>query len=87
MTRLFAEPINIMSEIVDTISYATRQNQDIVTQELISEVIKNLKTPKYLLYSGHDSTMAPVWDFLNATNFHWDTIPFASSLHIELLLN
>ena len=77
-----------MKEIVENVKNEIGQNgNNQVDRALISQIVADLKTPKYLLYSGHDSTMAPLWDFLNATNFHWSFIPFASSLHIELIID
>ena len=86
MTRLFAEPLGIMAKIVKEVGHAVKIGK-IQGKNELDFFFQSLSQPKYLLYSGHDSTMAPVWDFLNASNFKWSYIPFASSLHIELLLD
>ena len=34
--------------------------------------------PEYMMYSAHDNHIAVLWMYLNASNFYWYTIPFAS---------
>lgn len=55
-----------------------------IMENIVNGNITNYE--KYMMYSAHDNHIAVLWLFLNASNFNWYTIPFASQIYFELRL-
>jgi len=54
---------------------------------LSQKKVKLDQYPKYMMYSSHDTQIGIVWEWLNFTNYNFDTIPYASFLQMELYEN
>jgi hypothetical protein len=61
--------------------------QPIRIMDSLAQGHQNQSYPKYMMYSSHDTQVGIVWEWLNFTNFNFDTIPYASFLHMELYEN
>ena len=80
MSWLYSKPVNFIDNLVKEISERLKHEPfDFQKYELIR---KKLQIPYFMMYSGHDSTIAPAWYFLRPFLFYWDSIPYASYIQI-----
>ena len=71
MSKLLSKPVTIMKNIL----------KDKSTVERLT------KSPKFFMYSAHDNTISVLWEYLNAKNFDWYYIPFASYVQIKVYID
>lgn len=64
---MFAKPVNSIQKLVESLSKQLKN--ETYNHEKYDKVRKNLNIPKFMMFSGHDSTVAPAWDFLNPSYF------------------
>jgi hypothetical protein len=73
ITKVLSRPINQIKEVLDSFE-ASRP----LTNELLDHVLKEVA--RFTMYSAHDSTVAPVWEFIDAINFSPEGVPYATSV-------
>jgi hypothetical protein len=80
MTKVFSKPVNFIETLVKELSTRIKSHKFFIG---LHDIIRNdLDIPEFMMYSAHDSTVAPAWDFLKPFLYYWDYIPYASFIQI-----
>jgi len=86
LTSLLGHPIRkinkIVTESTDRIK-ELRLSQE-VTGSDVESIISQIDTPDLQMFSAHDSTIVPLWKFMDSTGFDPQGVPYASYVQLRL---
>jgi hypothetical protein len=80
MEMMMRKPLQRMEAAIDR---ATERINELIASDSHTVDLGDIK--EYMMFSGHDTTVLPLWEFLESTNIHLDAIPYASQIQLKLV--